>query len=92
MVIVMQNSKLVKTNWKKLFIIAEQYEEVKEKSYKVAPSIHCRKAATWPRMGIRTVNIFATQKNEPDYFINKGAYMHYLNKIAKDEIHKLKII
>ena len=46
MVIVMQNSKLVKTNWKKLFIIAEQYEEVKEKSYKVAPSIHCRKAAT----------------------------------------------
>ena len=42
-------------------------------------------------MGIRTVNIFATQKNEPDYFINKGAYMHYLNKIAKDEIHKLKI-
>ena len=43
-------------------------------------------------MGIRTVNIFVTQKHEPDYFINKGAYMHYLIKIAKDEIHKLKII
>ena len=34
---------------------------------------------------------FCDSKNEPDYFINKGAYMHYLNKIAKDEIHKLKI-
>ena len=31
MVIVMQNSKLVKTNWKKkLFIIGKQYEEVQE--------------------------------------------------------------